>query len=166
MRISPDGIINFIDATTLEILDINATPENLSGKHFSEFVNDHSNELSFLKNIISEASPHSFQYALETLEGNEKWLFCDAFSVNDVNSETYFHALIKDITSITAADKTLVDTEKRYKLLAENISDVIWSMDVNLKFSFVSPSVETLLGYSPEEFLQLSIEKLFTLLEL
>lgn len=37
--------------------------------------------------------------------------------------------------------------EKRYRLLAENMGDVVWTMDHDFRFTYVSPSVERVLGY-------------------
>ncbi len=47
-------------------------------------------------------------------------------------------------------------TEHRYRLLAENVRDVIWTMDANFKFTYISPSLTDLCGYTPEEFLKSS----------
>jgi len=41
----------------------------------------------------------------------------------------------------------------RYKLLAENVTDVIWTVDFGLRFTYVSPSVEKLLGYQADNLL-------------
>jgi PAS domain S-box-containing protein len=39
------------------------------------------------------------------------------------------------------------ENEKRYRLLAENTTDVIWTMDLNLNSTYTSPSVTRLRGY-------------------
>ena len=47
--------------------------------------------------------------------------------------------------------KKIRKSEQQYRLLADNISDVIWVIDVaTLKFSYVSPSVERLHGFTPQ----------------
>ncbi|WP_410524826.1 EAL domain-containing protein [Pseudomonas sp. DTU_2021_1001937_2_SI_NGA_ILE_001] len=56
----------------------------------------------------------------------------------------------KDITEQMSASQSLRDSEKRYRMLAESISDVIFSTDARLGLNYVSPSVETVLGYSSE----------------
>lgn len=60
------------------------------------------------------------------------------------------------------AEKTLVQSESKYRLIADNVSDVIWTMDTNLKFTYTSPSVKKLRGYSPEEALNQTLEETLT----
>ncbi|MDJ0720591.1 MAG: response regulator [Desulfobacterales bacterium] len=50
-------------------------------------------------------------------------------------------------------------SEKRYRLLAENVTDIIWTLDLaTLKFDYLSPSVERIRGFTPEEAQALSLE--------
>jgi PAS domain S-box-containing protein len=42
-------------------------------------------------------------------------------------------------------------SEARYRLLADNVTDVIWTMDMDQKFTYYSPSVERITGFTPEE---------------
>nr|WP_320190439.1 PAS domain S-box protein [uncultured Desulfobacter sp.] len=52
------------------------------------------------------------------------------------------------------AEIELKNSEERYRLLAENATDTIWILQFpDLKFRYVSPSIELLLGYTPSQFL-------------
>jgi len=54
------------------------------------------------------------------------------------------------------------ESERRYRLLADNVSDVIWTMDMNLRYTYVSPSVMRMRGYSAEEVMAQTLEQVFT----
>lgn len=47
--------------------------------------------------------------------------------------------------------RELEKSEHRYRLLAENISDVIWMLDLDLSISYISPSIERMSGYRADE---------------
>ena len=68
----------------------------------------------------------------------------------------------KDITHEINAQISLRDSERRYRLLAESISDVIISSDSKLQLSYVSPSAQSFFGYSPEWILQNSLLSMVT----
>ena len=53
-------------------------------------------------------------------------------------------------------------SEERHRLLADNASDVIWTMDLTGRFTYVSPSVERLRGYSVEEVMQQTLDQALT----
>ncbi len=59
------------------------------------------------------------------------------------------------------AEEDLKENEKKYRLLADNVNDVIFVLDMNMNYTYVSPSVKSLRGYEPAEVLkQPSIETL------
>ncbi len=54
------------------------------------------------------------------------------------------------------------ESEERYRLLADNITDVIWTTDFLFTPYYISPSISRWLNYTAEEYIRLPIEKQLT----
>ena len=59
-------------------------------------------------------------------------------------------------------EEAIKGSEERYRDLVENAHDVLWVFDLNLGYTYISPSVKRLRGYSVEEAMKLSIEQLLS----
>jgi PAS domain S-box-containing protein len=60
-------------------------------------------------------------------------------------------------------EEELRKSEETYRLLADNISDNLWVLDLNtLKFTYISPSVIKLSGFTSDETLKISLQDLLT----
>ncbi|MCJ8500334.1 PAS domain S-box protein [Desulfatitalea alkaliphila] len=70
-----------------------------------------------------------------------------------------FRGLARDVTRRITAERALQDNERKYRLLAENLRDVICVLDAALKPVYVSPSVKQLRGYTPEEAVRQTLDQ-------
>ncbi|MGA8019289.1 MAG: PAS domain S-box protein [Desulfobacterales bacterium] len=68
--------------------------------------------------------------------------------------------LIDSKLALESQKANLVESERKYRILAENVSDIIWIMDLKTrKFVYISPSVEKIRGFTPEEAKALTLEQ-------
>ena len=74
-----------------------------------------------------------------------------------LNNKSYIISSINDITDSVKAKEALYESEKKYRLLADNSADVIFIFDMNFNYTYISPSVKRLRGYEPEELMGQSI---------
>ena len=73
-----------------------------------------------------------------------------AFARDTGDQVTRIVGVAKDITDQIEASESLRDSEQRYRMLAESISDVIFSTDSTLRMNYLSPSIQTVLGYDAQ----------------
>ena len=59
-------------------------------------------------------------------------------------------------------EESLRSNEEKYRLIAENISDIVWTVDGNLSPTYISPSIQMILGYTSEEALTLPLHRILT----
>ncbi len=64
----------------------------------------------------------------------------------------------RDVSKDLRIQQELKNSESRYRLLAENVRDVIWTLDEDLHPIFVTPSIKEVAGYSTEEFLSMPLD--------
>lgn len=88
--------------------------------------------------------------------------------------EVFLNPVVKDkkITGVTAlsvvvtwrkqAEEALRRSEERHRLLADNASDVIMTLDSHGHFTYISPSVKKLTGYTPIEMINFHLREIYT----
>ena len=81
-------------------------------------------------------------------------------SKTEVAGALRFHAFIRDITLRKAHDWALIESEARYRLLADNSSDIILVREIGGPRTYVSPACFSVLGYTQQEFLTLPLDDL------
>lgn len=83
-----------------------------------------------------------------------KSLFPEEKAYLSMYSERVVRKLEKKFADLAKINLALRESEERYRLLADNVEDVIFVLDMNLNYLYVSPSVKTLRGYEPAEVME------------
>ncbi|MDP2235207.1 MAG: PAS domain S-box protein [Bacteroidales bacterium] len=68
----------------------------------------------------------------------------------------------KHINQQKLVEAALLENERKYRLLAQNSSDVIWTLDNDYRFTYISPSIYQLRGLTPEEAMLETIQDTMT----
>jgi PAS domain S-box-containing protein/putative nucleotidyltransferase with HDIG domain len=146
-----DGALKFANPRCTEVSGY--TNEELLSRSFLEIVHPDDRQLiadNYVNRISGNPAPNNYRFRLLDKSGSTKWL-----QINTVQLTWEGHpavlSMLTDVTAMKEAEDALRDSESRYRLITENSSDVIWTMDMSLHMTYVSPSVEKLTGYTAEE---------------
>jgi PAS domain S-box-containing protein len=136
------------------------TTEELTAGRFLNFVHpdDVADTEGALARLADGQPVMPFVNRYRTRDGGYRWLEWRAFPRGDL-----IYAAARDLTERVEAERALRKNEARYRLMADNTADVIWVLDVaTMRFTYVSPSVERLRGYTVEEVLSQSLDEVMT----
>jgi PAS domain S-box-containing protein len=59
--------------------------------------------------------------------------------------------LRREVADRESAQQSLLKSERLYRLLADNVHDIIWTTDLYGNLTYVSPAMERMCGFTPEE---------------
>lgn len=67
----------------------------------------------------------------------------------------------EEITARVKAEHAIRESEQKYRSLAENISEAIWTTDVHFNTNYISPAIEKIIGISPAKYMHLKLDERF-----
>ena len=116
-----------------------------------------------VKDFLADGNTVDSEFRMIRPDGNERWLYQKMEMAKDPSgSPVRAFGIIQDITDRKTVEHALVESEKKYRFLVDNVRDVVWQTLPDLTFTYVSPSVESRTGYSPAELVGTSLLHLLT----
>lgn len=161
-----DAVMYLLNPDTFDIIDA-----NISATKFYGYTREQLTKMNITQ--INTASVEKIREELKNaeIEGKDYLIFKHKLAngeIRDVeikktlitlSNNQLFFVIVHDITNRIKAEDSLRQSEQMYRLIAEKTSDVIWLRDMNMNTIYMSPSVEFQLGFTPEEYINLPLEK-------
>ena len=151
----PDWTMEYISGTIQEITGYPAS-DFIGNKvrTYSSIIHpeDKDKVLKFVQDGVTQKKAFTGEYRIIHVDGSYKWVYEKVQGVFGKDGQIlWLDGVILDITSRKQTEEELRRKEENNKLLAESITDVVSLHDLDGTFLYVSPSVQKLSGWIPEE---------------
>ncbi len=154
VKLSLDGVYTYVSPSSYHLTG--HSPEEILGTPVERYVHPDdwaAGQLAGLEVMKSGGSVFTIAQRLQHKDGHYLWTETTSTVIRDVETgaPSELISLVHDITERKAAEDALRESEARYRLLAENVHDVILRFTPDLVRTYTTPSSMQLLGYTPEE---------------
>ncbi|MBK9167809.1 MAG: PAS domain S-box protein [Bryobacterales bacterium] len=107
----------------------------------------------YLRQFLHRIYTTYAEFPALTGDGSYVWLGQNVQLVMDGGSVVGFQGIIRDLTEHKRSQEALLESEERYRIVAETATDAIITVDDDLEILFVNHAAEKIFGYSVEEML-------------
>ncbi len=113
----------------------------------------------FDKHILEKGAIDG-EVEIVTKSGRTKYVDVSA-TVISVGDEEILQGTFRDITEQREIEKYIFESENRFQQVAEYSNSIVWEIDTKLKIKYINSVVEKVFGYTPEELIGSSLNKIF-----
>jgi len=158
--VSLEGVLRYANTKCLELFELDQSV--IGTRSTLDLWVDERKRVLWIRALDNNNHVNDFEMHLKTTSGNEFWAIGSGITIQYQDCTCILSTQI-DITERKRIESALKSSEEKYRLLTEFTSDVIWILDLKQRnFSYISPSIYYLTGYTPEEAILLGIEASFT----
>ncbi len=108
--------------------------------------------------LKGDKPPGRYEFRMLAKDGGTIWVINNAARIVWEGHPATLNVLT-DINEQKKLEEALRDREAKFRLITENTSDNIWTMDLDGRLTFVSQSISKIRGYSAEEAIKQSFEE-------
>jgi PAS domain S-box-containing protein len=93
-----------------------------------------------------------YEFRIIRKDGSECWLEMHASRIS-YQGRPAIQGLVLDVTESHKAEEALRASEEQHRALIENLNEIIFTLDKLGRFTYISPVIERVLGYRPQDIL-------------
>ncbi len=146
------GVATYVSPSAVAITGY--TPEEIIGRTMIRLVHEDDKNIfpSFRNNGEGERpNKATYRYRLVRKDGSIAWVETKAVGLTTAAGTRQVIASTRDVSEGVAYEAALKESESKFRLLADTAADVIVVYEETERVSYLSPSVERLLGFKPSE---------------
>ena len=154
--LTPDSLFSYVSPNWSDILGHSLA--QIQGKPYTLFV--HPDDLQIcqdaMTNIVTNPRKQQskIQYRIKHQDGTWRWHSSNLSPVRNSSGRVLsVVGIAHDITDRVLAEVALQESEQRFRNLVETTSDWIWEVNAEGVYTYVSPQIQSVLGYSSEDIL-------------
>ena len=153
--VTPGDKILEVNPALVQMLGYSSREELLAKKVSEVFVDEEQRSL-IAREVNSQPSPQGREIILRRKDGQPLVCLNTASAVRDTGGKIVrYQGALADITERRAMEKRLYQQQEFARRLVDSFPDLIFVVDAQRRYTFVSPKVEEVLGYNTEETLGL-----------
>jgi PAS domain S-box-containing protein len=153
-----DGNYTFFNDGLLRITGYSR--QEMLGMNNRRIVDDYNNKKVFKifnQVYLTGVPAHAFDWECIRKDGSRRFVEVSVSLKRDVKGRpTGFIGIARDITERKLAERTLRESEERYRTIIENIQDGYYEVDLDGNYTFFNDGLLRITGYSREEMLGLN----------
>jgi len=150
-----DGNYTFFNEGLLRITGY--TREEMLGMNNRRIVDDYNNRKvfnMFHQVYLTGVPAHAFDWECIRKDGGRRYVEVSVTLKKDAhNRPVGFMGIARDITARKLAERTLMESEGRYRMIIENIQDGYYEVDLDGNYTFFNEGLLRITGYTREEML-------------
>ena len=113
--------------------------------------------------LEGRATEYAVEFRLRHRDGSHRWIFTEASITRDATGRPLrMVGCHLDFTERKLAEAALQESERKYRLMVDNMAECVVVLDLGLRNVFASPSVVKIYGYTPDEFVALPLERVMS----
>jgi PAS domain S-box-containing protein len=146
-----EGVVTYVSPAIETVLGYH--PSEVAGRIVYDFLAPA--EIPLAKELAAEFRQDQpelqGEHEVRTKSGDLRWVRHSSRPILIGDRFVGLRGVVIDITDLKQAEQALIESQKKYHALVEEIDEVIYEFDERGIVTYVSPAIEAFLGYQPSD---------------